>query len=161
MGKKGHPLRIAGVLNNVKLQMMDSLGTTNNFTTTLLVVKDLSCGFNISGPWLHLMKMDQLHPQGCLRRGSNTFPMYSSMAHARQHLLSVKEPPSKTEQLSVISEDTMKVYTKSQGITMIPSQSGTTITAVLTDPIPIVQSGVNMFNYSSSFLHKMNKYPWR
>ena len=84
--------------------------------------------------------------------------MYSSMAHARQHLLSAKEPPTKTEQLSVISEDTLKVYTKSQGITTIPSQSGTTITAVLTDLIPIVQGGVNMFNYSSSFLHKMNKH---
>ena len=31
--KKGQPLRIAGVLNNVKLQIMDSLGTTHNFTT--------------------------------------------------------------------------------------------------------------------------------
>ena len=77
--------------------------------------------------------------------------MYSSMAHARQHLLSEKEPPSKAEQLSVISEDTLKIYTKSQGITMIPSQSRKTIPVVLTDPIPIVQGGVNMFNYSSSF----------
>ena len=84
--------------------------------------------------------------------------MYSSMAHARQHLLSEKEPSSKAEQLSVISEDTLKVYTKSQGVTTIPSQSGKTIPVVLTDPITIVQGVVNMFNYSSSFLHKMNKH---
>ena len=31
--KKGQPFGITGVLNNVKLQMMDSLGTTHNFTT--------------------------------------------------------------------------------------------------------------------------------
>ena len=80
------------------------------------------------------------------------------MAHARQHLLSEKEPSSEDKQLSVISEDTLKVYTKSQGVTTIPSQSGKTILVVLTDPIPIVQGGVNMFKYSSSFLHKMNKH---
>ena len=84
--------------------------------------------------------------------------MYSSMAHAGQHLLSEKEPSFKAEQLSVISEDTLKVYTKSLGVTTIPSQSGKTIPVVLIDPIPIVQGGVNMFDYSSSFLHKMNKH---
>ena len=80
--KKGQPLSITRVLKNIKniiLQMMDSLGATNDFKTLLLIIKDLSSRLSILEPWLHLMKIDQIHSQGCLHRASSTFQLYTSI----------------------------------------------------------------------------------
>ena len=41
---------------------------------------------------------------------------------------------------------------------MIPSHSGLTLKAVLTEPVSAIHGGINMFKYSSSFLPKLNKH---
>ena len=57
--KKGQLLHILGVIPEVELRLLDSLGREHWFRSQLTIVDKLSSGLNLSGPFLHEHAIDK------------------------------------------------------------------------------------------------------
>ena len=84
----GSTLDVVGVIKSTTFTLTDESGKRHSFSSRLVIVKHLSCGFNISLPFLVENGLDQLHSQGILlwTKKQIQFPLYRNMAHARRSL---------------------------------------------------------------------------
>ena len=82
----GSSIDIVGVVPSISLQLQDDSGKEHAMTSRLVIVKHLSCGLNISLPFLVEHGLDQLHSQGVLLKNPQNlrFPLYRNISHARR-----------------------------------------------------------------------------
>ena len=82
----GSTLDIVGVINKIGFGITDEFGRRHVINGRLVIVRQLSCGLNISLPFLVENGLDQLHSQGVLLWTSKhlRFPLFRDMSHARQ-----------------------------------------------------------------------------
>ena len=62
----GSNLDIVGIIKNTTLSFTDKSGKSHSFPSRLVIVKHLSCGLNLSLPFLVENGLDQLHSQSVL-----------------------------------------------------------------------------------------------
>jgi len=71
--KEGAHLRLLG--ETPQPLMLQFAGLEKNFPVRPVVVQGLSMDLNLSGPFLHRYRIDQLHSTGCLRVENRTIPL--------------------------------------------------------------------------------------
>ena len=84
----GSSLDIVGLIHSTTFSLTDESGKEHKLTSRLVIVKHLSCGLNISLPFLVEHGLDQLHSQGILLMTQKNvrFPPYLNLNHARHGL---------------------------------------------------------------------------
>ena len=87
----GSSINIVGVVPSIVFSLQDDSGKEHAMSSRLVIVKHLSCGLNISLPFMVEHGLDQLHSQGILLKNPQNlrFPLYRNINHARRRL---KEP---------------------------------------------------------------------
>ena len=106
----GSSLDIVGLIHSITFSLTDESGKEYKLTSRLVIVKHLSCGLNISLPFLVEHGLDQLRSQGILlmTRKNVRFPLYQILNHARRRL---KVKKIESPRISVI---TLSTYVQSQ-----------------------------------------------
>ena len=161
--KKGSPLNIVGVVKPTTIVLFDRKGIKHRFLSSFLIIKDLSCGMNISGPWLSSAGLDQIHSKGCLRKCTHEFPMYESIQHARHSWNKGKlrkealNVPPDGEYISTVSDRSIRVFSSLPEETHLSPNTGKLIQVNAAERLTALPRGDNLFNYSTSFLQKMGK----
>ena len=84
----GSSINIVGIIPSINLHLQDDTGKEYSFASRLVIVKHLSCGLNISLPFMVEHGLDQLHSQGVLLKNPKNihFPLYRNIHHARRRL---------------------------------------------------------------------------
>ena len=94
----GSHLTVVGIINSVTLRLTDETGKIHKFASSLVIVKHLSCGLNISLPFLVDNGLDQIHSEGILSWTPQKirFRLYRNMTHARKRMKRkfIEEPQS-------------------------------------------------------------------
>ena len=95
----GSTLDIVGIINNITLGLIDESGRQHSISSRLIIVRHLSCGLNISLPFMVENGISQLHPHGVLLWSNKNirFPLYRNMSHARK----VMQGPSQVSTITL------------------------------------------------------------
>ena len=90
----GSSIDIVGVIPSITFYLRDESGKEHGMSSRLVIVKHLSCGLNISLPFMVEHGLSQLHPQGVLFQESQNlrFPLYRNINHARRRLKDEEVP---------------------------------------------------------------------
>ena len=82
----GSTLDIVSIVDNITLGLTDESGRQHSISSRLVIVKQLSCGLNISLPFMVENGISQLHPHGVLLWSKNNirFPLYRNKQHAHK-----------------------------------------------------------------------------
>ena len=88
----GSSLNIVGLIKSITLSLTDDTGKEHKLTSWLVIVKHLSCGLNLSLPFMVEHGLDQLHSQGIILMTQKNvcFPLYRNLNHARRRLKAEK-----------------------------------------------------------------------
>ena len=83
----GSNLDIVGLIHSTTFSLIDESEEEYKLTSRLVIIKHLSCGLNLSLPFLVENGLDQLHSQGVLWMSQKNvkFPLYRNLTNARQH----------------------------------------------------------------------------
>ena len=84
----GSSLNIVGLIPSITFNLTDDTGKEHQLTSRLVIVKHLSCGLNLSLPFMVKHGLDHLHSQGIILMTQNNvrFPLYRNIHHARRQL---------------------------------------------------------------------------
>ena len=151
----GSSINIVGVVPSIVFHLQDDSGKEHAMTSRLVIVKHLSCGLNISLPFMVEHGLDQLHSQGVVQKDSKNlrFPLYRNINHARRHL---KEDNEGIPQINVITLGDKSVTVSSKDRQAIPPRTGKLI------PVQISEMSIkdpidSVFSFKDSFIQKTNK----
>ena len=119
----GSALNVVGLIKSITFGLMDETGKIHKLALRLVIVEHLSCGLNISLPFLVDNGLDQLHSEGVLLWISKKaqFPLYQNMAHARQRM---KTNITESQQISVITLGDNQLNVRSSVRQTIPPRTG-------------------------------------
>ena len=84
----GSNLDVVGLIKSTTFSLIDESGKEHRLSSPLVIVRHLSCGLNISLPFLVENGLDQLHSQGVLLLSQKNvkFPLYRNLVHARRRM---------------------------------------------------------------------------
>ena len=150
----GSSLDIVGLIHSTTFSLTDESGKEHKLTSRLVIVKHLSCGLNISLPFLVKHSLDQLHSQGILSMTQKNvrFPLYRNLNHARRRL---KVEKIESPRISVITLGDNFVNLSNQVRQTIPPRTGRLIPATL-DKTFAGNPMDSVFSFKNSFIHKIN-----
>ena len=150
----GSSIDIVGVIPSITFYLRDESGKEHGMSSRLVVVKHLSCGLNVSLPFMVEHGLSQLHPQGVLSQDSQNlrFPLYRNIKHARRRLKD-EEIPSQINVITIGDESTT-VSSKSRQT--IPPRTGRLIPVQINE-LFIKDPLDSVFSFKDSFIQKINK----
>ena len=150
----GSSLDIVGLIQSTTFSLTDESRKEHKLTSRLVIVKHLSCGLNISLPFLVEHSLDQLHSQGILLmiQKDVRFPLYRNLTHARRQL---KVENIETPRISVITLGDNFVNVSTQVHQTIPPRTGRLIPATLGKTF-VGNPTDSVFSLKNSFIHKIN-----
>ena len=151
----GSSIQIVGIIPSIDFRLQDDHGKEHSLPSQLVIVKHLSCGLNISLPFMVEHGLDQLHSQGILLRHPKDirFPLYRNLKHARCRL---KEVNDGTPQINVVTLGDRLIPASSKARQTIPPRTGKLI-PVRIDEISIEDPTDSVFSFKDSFIQKTNK----
>ena len=146
----GSTLDIVGVINKIGFGLTDEFGR-HVINGRLVIVRQLSCGLNISLPFLVENGLDQLHSQGVLLWTSKhlQFPLFRNMSHARQ-------VASSTPTISAITLGNSTIEVSNKVRQTIPPRTGRVINASIPGKTIVKTPTDTVFSYRNAFLNKIN-----
>ena len=147
----GSTLDIVGIVNKASFGLADESGQRHVITSRLVIVRHLSCGLNISLPFLVENRLVQLHSQGVLLWSSKRlrFPLYRNKSHARQ-----LAPNAATVSTITLGDSTTEVSSKTRQT--IPPHTGKIINATVPGKTIVNHQTDTVFSYKNSFLNKIH-----
>ena len=147
----GSTLDIVSIINKIGFGLTDESGQCHVINARLVIVRHLSCGLNISLPFLVENGLDQLHSRGTLVWSSKQlqFPLYRNMSHARQ--LASKSP--KVGAINITSS-TAEVSNRIRQT--IPPHTGKLINATIQGKAIVNNQTDTVLSYKNSFLNKVH-----
>ena len=151
----GSSLNIVGIIPSIAFNITGDTGKEHSLTSRLVIVKHLSCGLNLSLPFMVQHGLDQLHSQGILLKTNKNvrFPLYRNITHARRRL---KEEKLKIPQINVITLGDRSATVSSKLCQTIPPRSGRLI-PVHVDETSIRDPTDSVFTFKNTFIQKTNK----
>ena len=147
----GSTLDIVGIANKVRFGLTDESGRRHVIHSRLVIVRHLSCGLNISLPFLVENGLDQIHSQGVLLWSPKQlrFPIYRNKTHARQ-----LAPKAATVSAITLGNSTTEVSNKVRQT--IPPRTGKLINATVPGKTIVNHQTDTVFSYKNSFLNKIH-----
>ena len=149
----GSHLTVVGIIKSTTLRLTDETGKIHKFASRLVVVKHLSCGLNISLPFLVDNGLDQIHSEGVLSWTPQKirFPLYRNMTHARKRMKRkfIEEPQS-----NVITIGDNQAEVRNSVRQTIPPRTGKLIPATTSKNL-VDRSTDSVFSFKSSFTSKL------
>ena len=150
----GSSINIVGTFPSINFHILDETGKEHVMPSRLVIVKHLSCGLNVSLPFLVEHGLDLILSQGVLLKNPKDirFPMYRNINHARRRLKQVEESP----QINVVTVGDRSVTVSSKMRQTIPPRTGKLI------PVDIEETDIrdqtdSVFTFKDSFIQKINK----
>ena len=147
----GSTLDIVGIVDNITLGLTDESGRQHSISSRLVIVKQLSCGLNISLPFMVENGISQLHPHGVLLWSKNNirFPLYRNKQHA--HKVMQGSP-----QISTITLGNSTAEVSNRIRQTIPPRTGKLINALVSGKTIVNEPTDTVFSYKNSFLNKIS-----
>ena len=147
----GSTLDIVGIINKIGFGLTDESGQRHVINARLVIVRHLSCGLNISLPFLVENGLDQLHSRGTLVWSSRQlqFPLYRNMSHARQLA-------SKSPKVGAINITNLTAEVSNRIRQTIPPHTGKLINATIHGKAIVNNQTDTVFSYKNSFLNKVH-----
>ena len=98
----GSSINIVGIFPSVNFHIQDDTGKEHVMPSRLVIVKHLSCGLNVSLPFLVEHGLDLILSQGILLKNPKDirFPLYRNINHARRRL---KHQVEEAPQINVVT----------------------------------------------------------
>ena len=151
----GSSLNIAGLIQSIIFSLIDDNGKEHKLTSRLVIVKHLSCGLNLSLPFMIEHGLDQLHSQGILLMVQKNvrFPLYRNLNHARRRL---KNEKMETPRISVINLGNNSVTVCNKVRQTIPPRTGRLIPVNLEKTL-VGNPTDSVFSFKNAFIQKINK----
>ena len=149
----GSHLDIVGIANRTPLSFQAEEGNEVKFMTKFIIVQHLSCGINLSLPFLVDNGLDQLHSVGKLRLQSRN--LHFTLYRDRKHALTTVTPEPQTINAITVSDAEAKVYSTSRFT--VPPKTGQLVDACIKTPVPITKATDSVFSYDCKFLNKMQE----
>ena len=146
----GSSINVVGIVPTINFRLTDETGKEHSLPSRLMIVKHLSCGLNISLPFLVEHGLDQMHSQGILLNASKDlrFPLYRNVQHARKRL---KKKNQGEPQINVITLGERIVDVSSKARQTIPPRTGRLL-PVQIDEISIEEPTDSVFSFKDTFL---------
>ena len=150
----GSSINIIGVVPSITFHLLDENGKEHAMSSRLVIVKHLSCGLNLSLPFMVEHGLSQLHPQGVLFQESRNlrFPLYRNIQHARKRLK--KDAEHTPINVITIGDDSATVMSKARQT--IPPMTGRVL-PVQVNELSVPDSMDSVFSFKDSFIRKINK----
>ena len=147
----GSTLDIVGIVNNITFGLIDESGQQHSISSRLVIVRHLSCGLNISLPFMVENGISQLHPYGVLLWSNKNirFPLYRNMSHARKVMQG-------SSQISTITLGNSTAEVSNRVRQTIPPRTGKLINALVPGKTIVNQPTDTVFSYKNSFLNKVS-----
>ena len=151
----GSSINIVGIVPSFNFHIQDDTGKEHVLASRLVIVKHLSCGLNISLPFMVEHGLDLILSQGILLKNPNDirFPLYRNINHARRRL---KKQVEESPQINVVTvgDRTATVYRKMRQT--IPPRTGRLL------PVHIEETAIqdptdSVFTFKDSYIQKINK----
>ena len=142
---------IVCIVNNINFGYIDESGRRLSISSRLVIVRHLSCGLNISLPFLVKNGLNQLHSQGILfwSHRNLRFSLYRNMSHARKMMQGSSEASAIT-----LGNSTAEVSNRVRKT--IPPRTGKLINAIVPGKAIVENSTDTVFSYKHYFLNKIN-----
>ena len=149
----GSNLNVVGIIKSANFHLTDEAGKIHKLASRLVVVKRLSCGLNISLPFLVDNGLDQLHSEGILFWTSRRirFPLYRNMSHARRRM---KREFIEESQASVINLGGNQLEVRNSVRQTIPPRTVKLIPAITSKNL-VDKPTDSVFSFKPSFTNKM------
>ena len=150
----GSSINIVGIIPSITFHLQDDTGKEHSLASRLVIVKHLSCGLNISLPFMVEHGLDQLYSQGILLKNPKniSFPLYKNIKHARRRL----KENTQSAQINVITLGDRSTIVSSKACQTIPPRTGKLI-PVHIDEMHIEDPTDSVFTFKNSFIQKTNK----
>ena len=151
----GSSIDIVGIVPSIEFRLKDQDGKEHPMKSRLVIVKHLSCGLNISLPFLVEHGLDQQHSQGALLQVSKNiqFPLYRNIHHARGRL-KIENKASPHINVITLGDKSANVFNKARQI--IPPRTGKLIPVHIDEDFRD-NSVDSVFTFKNSFVQKLNK----
>lgn len=147
--KSGEFLDVTGIVKNVNLYVYDVNSSKYKLKSDFVIMPQLTCGINISLPFLIRNKLDQLHSEHALyfTKKRVKLPLFKGKEHAERASPKSRYQPS----LLSITDITHNGYASEKRI--IPPHSGISLIVKLNKKVP--QIADTLFSFSDQFLSKL------
>ena len=151
----GSSINIVGIVPSFNFHIQDDTGKEHVLPSRLVIIKHLSCGLNISLPFLVEHGLDLILSQGILLKNPKNicFPLYWNINHARRRL---KKQVDEVPQINVVTvgDRSATVYRKMRQT--VPPRTGRLI-PVNIEETEIQDPADSVFAFKDSFIQKINK----
>ena len=148
-------INIVGIVPSFNFHIQEDTGKEHVMPSRLVIVKHLSCGLNISLPFLVEHGLDLILSQGILLKNPKDipFPLYRNINHARRRL---KNQVEDAPQINVVTVGDRSATAHSKMRQTIPPRTGKLI------PVHIEETEIqdptdSVFTFKDSFIQKINK----
>ena len=128
----GSSIKIVGIVPSFNFRIQDDTGKEHVLPSRLVIVKHLSCGLNISLPFLVEHGLDLILSQGILLKNPKNlrFPLYRNINHARRRL---KKQIDEVPQINVVTLGDRSATAYSKMRQTVPPRTGTLIPVHIED----------------------------
>ena len=151
----GSSINIVGIVPSFDLHVPDDTGKEHVMPSRLVIVKHLSCGLNISLPFMVEHGLDLIISQGILLKNPKNirFPLYRNINHARRRL---KNNLDEAPQINVVTVGEQSATVSSKMRQTIPPRTGKLI------PVHVEETNIqdptdSVFAFKDSFIRKIKK----
>ena len=150
----GSSINIVGIVPSINFYIPDDTGKEHVLPSRLVLVKHLSCGLNISLPFLVEHGLDLILSQGILSKSPENlrFPLYRNINHARRRL---KKQIDAVPQINVVTIGDRSTTAYSKMRQTIPPRTGKLI-PVRVEETEVQDPTDSVFNFKDSFIRKIN-----
>ena len=151
----GSSINIVGIVPSFDLHVPDDTGKEHVMPSRLVIVKHLSCGLNISLPFMVEHGLDLIISQGILLKNPKNirFPLYRNINHARRRL---KNDLDEAPQINVVTVGEQSAIVSSKMRQTIPPRTGKLI-PVRVEETKVQDPTDSVFTFKDSFIGKIEK----